>query len=41
MTIMMRSALNYTNMHNWIFIVLAHCNDSPRVDISLHSDALS
>ena len=38
---MMRSALYYTNTQNWIFIVLAHWNDSLRVDMSLHSDTLS
>jgi hypothetical protein len=25
---------------SWIFIVLAHCNTSPRVDMSLHSESL-
>ena len=29
-----------TNMLSWIFIVLAHWNNSPRVDMSLHSDTL-
>ena len=38
---MMRSALFKTNMLSWILIVLAHWNNSPRVDMSLHSDALS
>jgi hypothetical protein len=34
---MMRSAL-YTR--SWICIVLAHWNNSPRLDMSLHSDTL-
>jgi len=29
-----------TNTLSWIFIVLAHWNNSPRVDMSLHSDTL-
>ena len=37
---MMRSALFWTNTLNWIFIVLAHWNNSPRVEMSLHSDTL-
>jgi hypothetical protein len=38
---MMRSALYYTNTLSCIFfIVLAHWNNSPRVDLSLHSDTL-
>jgi hypothetical protein len=37
---MMRSALFSTNMLSWIFIVLARRNNSPRVDMSLHSDTL-
>jgi hypothetical protein len=28
-------------MFSWIFTVLDHWNDSPRVDMSLHSDTLS
>jgi hypothetical protein len=38
---MMRSALYYTNMLNWISIVLAHWNNSPRIDMSLYLDTLS
>jgi len=34
-------ALNYTNALSWIFIVLAHWNNSHWVDMSLHSDTLS
>jgi hypothetical protein len=34
---MMMSALYYTNTLRWIFIVLAHWNNSLRVDMSLHS----
>jgi hypothetical protein len=37
----MRSALYYTNTLSSIFIVLAHWNNSPRVDMSPHSDTLS
>ena len=37
---MMRSALFYTNTLRWMLIVLAHWNNSPRVDMSLHSDTL-
>ena len=33
---MMRSALYETNMLSWIFIVLAHWNNSPRIDMSFH-----
>jgi len=33
----MMSALYKTNTLNWIFIVLAHWNNTPRVDMSLHS----
>jgi hypothetical protein len=29
-----------TNTLSWILIVLAHWNNSPRVDMSLHSDTL-
>ena len=36
----MRSALLQTNTLSWIFIVLAHWNKSPWVDMSLHSDTL-
>ena len=38
---MMRSALFLTNTLSWIFIVLAHWNNSTRVDMSLHSDTVS
>jgi len=38
---MMISALYWTNMHSWIFIVLVHWNHSLWVDMSLHSDTLS
>jgi hypothetical protein len=38
---MMMSALYETNMLTWIIIVLAHCNNSPQIDISLHSDISS
>jgi len=38
--IMMRSALFNTNTLSWIFIMLAHWNNSPRIDMSPHSDAL-
>jgi hypothetical protein len=37
---MMRSALFLTNKLSWIVIVLAHWNNSPGVDMSLHSDTL-
>ena len=37
---MMTPALYQINMLSWIFIVLAHWNNSPRVDMSLHSDTL-
>jgi hypothetical protein len=37
---MMRSALYWTNTLSWIFIVLAHWNNSPRVDMSVNSDTL-
>jgi hypothetical protein len=37
---MMRSALYYTNTCSWIFIVLAHWNNSQRFDMSPHSDTL-
>jgi hypothetical protein len=36
--IMMRSAFFQTNMLSWIFIVLAHWNNSPRIDMSPLSD---
>jgi hypothetical protein len=35
-----RSALDWTNTLSWICIVLAHWNNSPCVDMSLHSDTL-
>jgi len=38
---MMRSALYKTNMLSWIFIVLAHWNNSPLIDMSPYSDTLS
>jgi len=37
----MMSALFWTSTLSWIFIVLAHWDNSPRVDMSLHSDTLS
>jgi hypothetical protein len=37
---MMRSVLYLTNMPSWIFIVLGHWNNSPRVDMLLNSDTL-
>ena len=38
---MMRCALYWTNTLSWVFfIVLAHWDNSPRVDMSLHSDTL-
>ena len=37
---MMRSALFLTNTLSWILIVLAHWNNSPRIDMSLHLDTL-
>ena len=37
---MKMSTLFYTNALSWIFIVLAHWNNCPRVDISLHSNTL-
>ena len=37
---MMRSALFQTNTLSWIFIVLAHWNNSPWSDMSLLSDTL-
>ena len=38
--LMTRFALFYTNTLSWIFIVLAHWNNSPRVDMSIHSETL-
>jgi hypothetical protein len=35
---MMRSALFLTNTLSWVYIELAHWNNSPRLDMSLHSD---
>jgi hypothetical protein len=35
---MMRSALHQTNTPSWTFIVLAHRNNGPQIDMSLHSD---
>ena len=37
---MMTPALYQINMLSWIFIMLAHWNNSLRVDMSLHSDTL-
>ena len=37
---MLRSALYLTSTLSWIFIVLAHWNNSPWVDMSLHSGTL-
>jgi len=34
-------ALYQTNTLSWMFIVLAHWNNSPRIYISPHSDTLS
>ena len=38
---MMRSAFYYTNTLSWNFTVLVHWNNSPLIDMSLHSDTLS
>jgi hypothetical protein len=38
---MTRSILYLTNTLSWIFIVLAHWNNSPWVDMSLHSQTWS
>jgi hypothetical protein len=38
---MMRSGLYLTNTLSWIFIVLAHWNNSPQVDMLPHADTLS
>jgi hypothetical protein len=38
---MMKSTLYQPNKFSWIFIVLAHWNNSPRIDRSPHSDTLS
>jgi hypothetical protein len=35
---MMRSAMYLTNTFGWIFIVLSHWKNRPRIDISPHSD---
>jgi hypothetical protein len=40
MMIMMRFALYQINLLSWIFIMLAHWNNSQQVDMSLHSDTL-
>jgi len=37
----MMSTLYLNNTLRWIFIVLAHWNNSPRVDMSPYSDTLS
>ena len=37
---MMRSALYQTNTLSWMCIVLSHCNNSPRIDMTLHSDTI-
>ena len=34
----MMSALYQTSTLNWIFIVLAHWNNSPQIDMSFHLD---
>jgi predicted LPLAT superfamily acyltransferase len=34
MVVMIMSALYHTNTLNWIFIVLAHRNNNPRIDMS-------
>ena len=41
MMMTMMSTLYYTNMLSWIVIVLVHWNNSPQVDMLLHSDTLS
>ena len=38
---MMMSASYETSILSWIFIVVAHWNNSPLVDMSFHSDKLS
>jgi hypothetical protein len=38
---MMGSDLYRTNTLSWIFIVLSHWNNSPRIDMSPHSNILS
>jgi hypothetical protein len=38
---LMMSTLYSTNKLGWIFIVLVYWNNSPRVDMSLHSDTIS
>jgi hypothetical protein len=35
-----RHPVQYDTFLSWIFIVLAHWNNRPRVDMSLHSDTL-
>ena len=40
MMMMKMSALYKTNTLSWIIIVLAHWNNSPLVDMSLHLDSL-
>jgi hypothetical protein len=37
----MRSSLYYANTISWIFIVLAHWSNSPRIDMTLHTNTLS
>ena len=37
-TIVRSSYISMSNAFNWIFIVLIHWNNSPQVDMSLHSD---
>ena len=37
---MMKSALYYTNMLSWIFIVLVHWNNSSGIDMSIHSNII-
>ena len=38
--VMMRSALYKTNTLSWIVMALAHWNNIPRIDMSLHSFSL-
>jgi hypothetical protein len=38
---MMRSALYYTNMISWNFIVISYWNNSLQIDMSPHSDTVS
>jgi hypothetical protein len=36
----LKSVWSQTNAQSWIFIVLAHWNNSPRIDMSPHLDTL-